>query len=389
MMQSDTGKNKKIKVLQIAGGLRKNANNIAVSGGVPSFLNSYCNMVDKDKYTFDFMSLRNQCFEPYREQFENNSWKLYCLNLQADGMKRALQIIIELSKFLKKNDYDAVHINMGSFFPVLCCAIASKKAHVNTVIAHSHSSGIYSRKKRFAANLFSPLLTYFADEYCACSKKAAENLFSKKIIREKKYKVINNAIDAEKFKYDASTRIQIRKELGIRDADIVIGHVGRLVEVKNHEFLINAFKYLKEKDSNFKLILIGEGELRDKLEEQVSKEKLNDSVLFLGQRKDVYRYYQAMDLFIFPSTVEGLGITVIEAQAAGLPCYISSNVPEEVNITDLYHVFDLKNGARKLADQILDEKLYLYERENMTEKIINAGYNLKESIKIFEELYQV
>jgi glycosyltransferase involved in cell wall biosynthesis len=382
-----TRQKNQIKILQIAGGFRSNVNGKAVSGGVPSFLNNYCSKVNFNSYTFDFMALRNQCFEPYRKQFEDNGWELYCLNLQSNGVKRAIQLISKLKEFLKENQYDVVHINMGSFFPVLCCAIAAKQAHVKRVIAHSHSSGIYSKRKRFIANIFTPFLTVYADEYCACSKLAAENLFSKRIIREEKYTIINNAIETSKFTYKQDVRDEVRHELGIKD-EIIIGHVGRFVEVKNHNFLIDVFNEIKKYIPDAKLLLVGDGELKAEIERKVYELGLEKSVIFAGQRSDSYRFYQAMDLFILPSTVEGLGIVAIEAQASGLHCYVSSNVPEEVQITELCHFFDLKKGPVELATTVCKNKEYLAKRQDMSEQIISAGYDLNENVRIFETLYK-
>lgn len=137
----------KIRVLQIAGGFRANVNGKPISGGVAAFLHNYCPKANLEKFAFDFMSLRNQCFEQYRKDLENIGGTLYCLNLQSNGIKRAVAMVVKLRKFLKQHHYDAVHINMGSFFPVLCCSIAAKLAGVKVVIAHSHSNGIYSKKK--------------------------------------------------------------------------------------------------------------------------------------------------------------------------------------------------------------------------------------------------
>lgn len=379
-------KNHIVKILHIAGGFRDNINGKPVSGGVPSFLNNYCLKVNSKLYTFDFMALRNQCFEPYREVFEKKGWKLHCLNIQTNGIKKIFQLIYRLRHFLKENEYDVVHINMGSFFPVLCCAIAAKQAKVPLVIAHSHSSGMYSKQKRFLANIFAPILSVFADKYCACSEMAAENLFSRRIIRNKKYILINNSIETNKFIYNETIRKEIRDELEIKD-EIIIGNVGRFVEVKNHNFLIDMFCELKNQIPNAKLLLVGEGELREKLYKKVCTLGLETSVIFAGQRNDTYRFYQAMDVFVFPSIMEGLGIVAIEAQAAGLPCYVSSNVPREVAITSLYHMFRLTDGTHALASSIIKDELYLHKRCDMSEQIINAGYDLAKSIEKFEELY--
>ena len=379
--------NGKKKILQIAGGFRDNVNGKPVSGGVPSFLYSYCMRANKEKYSFDFLAIKNQCFEPYREEFEDNGWKLYSFNLTSNGIKRALQTIIYLYKLIRQNNYDAIHINMGSFFPVLTCAIAAKLSGVKIIIAHSHSSGMYSKRKYIIKNILSPLLTIFATEYCACSKIAAENLFSKRIIREKKYRIINNAIDSSKFVYNADVIIDIRNKYNILDIYIVIGHVVRFVEVKNHTFLIEMFKEIHKSVPNTKLLLVGEGEMKEKIYNLAEQMHISNAVIFAGQQRNVCDYYQAMDIFVLPSIVEGLGIVAIEAQAAGLPCYVSDNVPNEVAISDMCEVFKLADGPDFLANRIVKRNLPI-ERKNMENLIKEAGYDLKSNIAIFENLYE-
>lgn len=379
-------KGKKIKVLQIAGGFRKSVNGKVVSGGVPSFLNNYYTKMDTSKIHFDFMAVRNQCFEPYRDEFEKLGAKLYALNIQTDGIKRFITTISKLSKFLKENHYDAVHINMGSFFPVLTCAIAAKKAKVNNIIAHSHSSGKYSKKKRIMANIFAPLLTFFADQYCACSVVAAENLFSKSIIKNKKYQVIRNAIDVEKFTYDKKTRENMRTDLGLTD-ELVVGHVGRFVEVKNHDFLIDFFGEFNKRVKNSKLLLLGDGELKSTIEDKVKRLGLVEQAIFMGQQKNIHNYYQVMDIFMMPSFLEGFPIVGMEAQSTGLPSYLSSSITKEAKVTDLCRFFNLKDGAENLAKKVSKDIKEFRERKDGSKQVAEQGYGLEENISIFESLY--
>lgn len=383
-MQSNA--NKKIKILQIAGGFRKNVNGKVVSGGVPSFLNNYYSKIDRNRFHFDFLAIRNQCFEPYREGFEKTGSKLYAFDIQSDGMKRFFLTIKKLSKFLKDSQYDAVHINMGSFFPVLTCAMAAKKAGVKNVIAHSHSSGIFSKRKKILIDLLSPMLTLFADKYCACSLEAAQNLFSKRIIKNNKYQIIRNAIDVDKFNFDRNIRDDMRSELGY-DKELVIGHVGRFVEVKNHDFLIDFFAEFNKKNPNSKLLLLGNGELKSKIKNKVDQVGLKDQVIFKGQQNQVHRYYQAMDLFVMPSLVEGFGIVAIEAQSTGLPCYLSSQIPNEVKITNLCKTFDLKESPEYLAKTVNNDVKNYGRRKDYSAEIIEAGFDLLSNVNIFESLY--
>ena len=376
-----------IKVLQIAGGFRANVNGQSVSGGVASFLRSYCTKIQDRTIHFDFMSLRNQCFEPYRKELEAIGGTLYCLDLQTNGFKRAYQLIKRLSVFLKKGSYNAVHINMGSFFPSLCCAIAARHVGIKTIIVHSHSSGIYSKRKRFIADLFKPILLHEANKYCACSLVAAQNLYPQRAIDEGKIIMIKNAVDTDKFRFNKDVRKARRQELNIAN-EIVFGHVGRFVEVKNHRFLIDVFEEIKKRNSNVKLILVGEGELREDIQKKVSDRKLSSDIIFLGHRNNVHEYLQAMDVFILPSTVEGFPISALEAQAAGLPCYISDNISQEVELCETCKHFSLANGSVQLADAILKDLEDIPSRIDTSEIIQKAGYDLKDNVNTFISLYK-
>lgn len=378
----------KIKVLEIAGGFRANVNGRPVSGGVASFLRTYCPAVKNinNDLQFDFLSLRNQCFEPYRDEFEAIEGTLYCLDLQSDGIKRSVQLIYRLSKFINIHSYDVIHINLGSFFPTLCCAIAGRIAGIESIIVHSHSSGIYTTKKRVFANLFKPLLMIVATKYCACSMVAAQNLFSQRAIDSEKITIIKNAIDTDKFRYNPEKRLEIRKSLGI-DRELVMGHVGRFVEVKNHSFLLAVLRSIYKKEPNVKLILLGDGELRKSIKEEAIKLGLEKQVLFLGHRADIENYLQAMDVFILPSIVEGFPISALEAQCAGLPCYISTNVSCEAKICENCKCFDLSMGASSLSETILKDISNYKERSDSSKTIQEAGYDLMDNLYNFANLF--
>lgn len=377
---------KKVKVLQLTGGFRKKIDGQPISGGVASFLKNYYTKMDLSRIHFDFMAIRNQSFELYRKEFEALGSRLYTLDIQTDGFHRFFTTIHRLSKFLKNNQYDAVHINIGSFFPVLTCAIAARIAGVKIIIAHSHSSGKNSRRKRILINIFAPMLSIFANRYCACSLVAAENLFSRGIIRKKKYHIIKNAIDIEKFTFDENLRNEMRANLGYSN-ELVIGHVGRFVEVKNHNFLIDFFAEFNKRIPNSRLLLLGDGELKSKIEEKVSVLGLSEYVKFMGQQKNIHRYYQAMDLFVMPSLLEGFPIVALEAQSTGLPCYVSSNITDEINVTNLCKFFSLEDGPESLAEMVSRDLKKFGERKDASQQIIDAGYSLEDNLSVFENLY--
>ena len=197
--------------------------------------------------------------------------------------------------------------------------------------------------------------------------------------------IIHNAIDLEKFKFNKTIRNEIRKKLNISPDEIVVGNVGRFTDQKNHEFLIDVFNELYNKNSKYKLLLIGTGKKEKFIKAKVKKLKLNKNVLFMGYKSNSNEYMQAMDLFVFPSKFEGLGIVLIEAQANGLICFTSKDrVPYDAKVSKLLNFIPLKNNKEEWAEEILKADI---KRKNVEKQIKEKGYNIKDEIKKIEKLY--
>lgn len=229
------------------------------------------------------------------------------------------------------------HLNALSVFPLR----SAKKAGVPVRIAHSHST---SGKGEVAKNVVKSILRTQSKRYpthlMACSRHAGEWLFGEKA----EFRVVPNAFEIKNFAFDLSERMRIRSELGIQDGSLVVGHIGRFMTQKNHSFLIEAFSHLLDIEPNALLILVGEGELKEQMEQAVCVDGIENRVLFLGQRSDVASLYQAFDVFAFPSLYEGLGMVLIEAQAAGLPCVASDCVPSEANVSGMIQYLPLNDS---------------------------------------------
>ncbi|NLD24409.1 MAG: glycosyltransferase family 1 protein, partial [Bacteroidales bacterium] len=283
--------------------------------------------------------------------------------------------------------YDVIHINTGSFFTLFLCSLVSKlRGKKAKVIAHSHSVLTYCGAGQLSTAIAKPLWKYVADYYFACSLPAGEYMFPQKIIKSNRFKIIRNAIDSDKFVYNKKVRQEYRDLLGVNE-ELLIGHVGRFVEAKNHKFLIRVFQRVYEKYPNAKLVLVGAGELEEEVRQQVRSLGLEHVVLFLGQRRDVHKIMQALDILLLPSLREGLGVVAIEAQAAGLPVLTSTAVPLEAKVTDLFFQLPLDAGADKWADIIL-EFWPKQVRGDTQQEIIKSGYDIKSSAKQLEEFYK-
>ena len=194
-------------------------------------------------------------------------------------------------------------------------------------------------------------------------------------------------IDLNNFLFDEKIRNEKRNEMGFLPTDMIIGHVGRFMKQKNHKFIIDIFYELYKRNNNYKLILIGQGPLQNEIEEKVKQLKIENNVLFLGQKKDVYKYYQAMDLFLFPSLYEGLGIAVIEAQTSGLPCVVSDEIPLKTKVSEKIKFISLKKSINVWCETI--NKMVKKEREININRIANAGFNIKTEVKKIEDVYNI
>ena len=290
-----------------------------IGGGVESVIMNYYKNIDKSKFQFDFVCDNDSTNIPY-DEIEKLGGRV----ILVPPYQKVFKYHKELKRIFKENKYKIVHshINTLSVFPLF----AAKCAGVKVRIAHSHST---TNKKEWKKNLLKialrPFSKVFATNYMCCSELAGRWLFGDKEYDKGNVYLLNNAIDLDKFKFDKKIRNKKRKELNVSDDMLVIGHIGRFVEQKNHRFLIDIFNEIYKKNNKSILLLAGQGPLVEGIKEKVDKLGLIDNVLFLGQRNDASELYQAFDVFLLPSLYEGLPVVGVEAQAAGNLCYLSND----------------------------------------------------------------
>lgn len=365
--------NKPIRVAEIVGKY--------VGGGVEAVVMNYYRNIDRNKIQFDFICDSDSTNIPYKEIESLGGRVILCPPYQ-----KIFSYIKELEKIFKDNDYKIVHshINTLSVFPLY----AAKRAGVPIRIAHSHSTSNKKEwKKNLLKNILKPFSKVFATHYFACTEHAGRWLFGNKTFDEGKVLVVNNGIDLDKYIYNEKIRKEKRKELGLKDSDLVIGHVGRFMKQKNHDFIIDIFNELYKQNNNYKLMLIGQGPLEEEIKSKVKKLNLDKSVLFLGQKTDANNYYQAMDLFLFPSLYEGLGMVAIEAQTSGLPCIVSTEVPQIAKVSNKIEFIDLLDSKEKWIKTI-DKAIKDTDRNVDIEKIREAGYDIKNEVMKLENKYK-
>lgn len=352
-----------------------------VGGGLEAFLMNYYRNIDKEQIQFDFIADNDSLNLIPKDEIEALGGKV----IEVPPYQHVFSYIKELKNIFKENNYLIVHSNINalSVFPLY----AAKKAGVPIRIAHSHST---TNKKEWKKNLLKcvlrPFAKVYANEYFCCSEHAGRWLFGDKLFESGKVHIINNAIDVNKFSYNEDVRNKIQKELNIENK-IVIGHIGRFVAQKNHEKVIDIFNDFHKNNKNSILLLIGDGPLKDDIKQKVIKLQLEDNVLFLGQKENINEYYQAMDLFLFPSLYEGFGMVMIEAECSNLPCVASTEVPKIVKINENVSFVNLFQDLDVWTSNITDVLMKTTRKDKSTE-ISKAGYSIQDETEKLLTLYK-
>lgn len=358
-----------------------------LKGGIQSLVIEIVRNINKEKVQIDFLLLDDGKEYELENTLKDLGCKIYKLNgIWVNTPIDFFKYIKALDKFFKEhNDYDVVHLHSSSKnYMVLKKA---KKYKIPVRIAHSHNIDFQTKNlvKKFIGNIFKISLKKYSTDYFACSKIAGEWLFEKKIVNSKKFHVIHNAIDYNKFKFNGEKRKKVRKELNIKDDENIIGHVGRFSEQKNHEFLIDIFNEIYKKNNNYKLLLIGTGDKEALIKEKIKNLNLEKRVIFLGFKEDVSDYYNVMDLFLLPSKFEGLPVTLVEAQANGLTIFTSKKVvTEEAKLCDNLYFIELSKNAEEWAEEILNKKL---SRNNSFQVFKDNKYFIEDTVAFLEHFY--
>ena len=362
---------KPIRVLQIIGDV--------VGGGVEQVILNYYRHIDRNEVQFDFI-LHNGALKSYVDNIESLGGKVYKITPYKSN---PIKTVLEMYKIMKGN-YQIVHSNMNalSVFPLFAAYLAG----VPVRILHNHSTDTKAEPLRtFVKHLLRPFARLFANEYWACSKLAGEWMYGKQAVADGKVTIINNAIDLKQFAFDEAKRNKLRKEFGLQDC-FVIGHVGRFMKQKNHDFLIDIFAEVVKKQDNAKLLLIGDGSLREQIENKVKTLGLDEKVIFTGVRSDVADLYNAMDVFVLPSFYEGLPVVGVEVQANGLPFLCSSNVTREILISDRIELLKLEDGMKTWAEKIL---AYVNKKRIIASKDISqSGFGILVEAEKLGERYK-
>lgn len=348
-------------------------------GGIESVIMNYYRYIDRNSIQFDFL-----CNCPkiaYEKEIIDLGGEIYKITPRK---KNYFAFKKELNEFMKQNGYkyEAIWVNVCSLANI-DYLIYAKKYRIPKRIIHCHNSSNDGGGIKLIVHTFNKhRIERYATDFWSCSEAASPWFFSKKIIKFSNYKIITNAIEVSKFKRSQKIRDEYRKRLELEDK-IVIGHVGRFHFQKNHHFLIDIFEELVKRSNDYRLILIGQGELQQEIKQMVLTRNLTDKVIFLGAVTDVQNFYQAMDCFVMPSVFEGLGIVALEAQAAQLPCVLADTIPFDVKVNDEVVFVPLESGVKEWADTI--ERMV--GRFDLSDKLSESKYNITKQTKDFERMF--
>lgn len=317
-------------------------------GGSQSFVMELYRKIDRTKVQFDFVVFPDESGGIEDEIIALGGKIFVCPRYSG---KNHFEFCKWWKSFLSDHpEYHIVHGHVRS-----CASIylsIAKRAGLVTV-AHSHSTsngrGISSVVK---AVLQLPI-RHIADHLFSCSDVAGVWLYGKKASQSYKYKMVPNCVDIDRFAYTKQDRQAVRDEFEISDDSLVIGHVGRFHEAKNHERLVNIFASVLKNNSKARLLLVGDGELRAATEQLCKELGIYEKTIFVGAQAEPARFYSAMDVFLFPSKWEGLPLSVVEAQSSGLPCFVSDAITKNVKLTDLVTYISLNSTDDEWVDKII------------------------------------
>lgn len=358
--------------------------------GVQNIFYNMVNAAAPDKYHFTWYCPGTEDQE-FADSFRRKGVSIVTggLNLFEITLADTIDVAkLDITRLCHECRFDIIHVATGVLRFQEAILRTAKKMGVKKRIAHCRSNIPYNQslRSRIMHKIRSAMVKRYATDYVACSGAAAKNMFGK----EKGCYIFKNTIDVKKYAYRKDIRVRYREELGIRTDAFVIGHTSVFNSVKNHEFLINVFQGIARADDRACLLLVGGGQLEKKVREQVKLAGLDDRVIITGYTNQVSNYLCAMDVFLFPSLYEGLGIAVLEAQASGLPCIVSDGVPLEAQISENFYRLPLSAGSEQWIKCVLSLPLAESDatRAEACRDVMGSGYDISCLSLYLDEIYE-
>lgn len=344
------------------------------TGGAETFLMKLRRALDKSDYQIDFIASDKGYYD---EEVVSSGGLVHYIPFRT---KQPIGAFTMIKKIVNHGNYKIV-LKLGSTPIAALDLLAAKKGGAKILGLRSCNSfadeGIVYK---IINTMCKPLLKSVVNLKIAPSDLAAIFTFGEQSYKNNEVHILHNAVDLDYFKFDKIKRDEMRKSLGISQNNTVYGHIGRFSNQKNHTYLIDIFKNIKDKDLNAKFVLVGTGELESQIKDKVDKYNLSNDVMFLGVRSDIPDILSAFDLFVFPSFYEGMPNTVVEAQATGLPCIISDTITRQSNITGLVEFLSIDVDPKVWAEKCVSHKKTRVDTTNILQ---NSGYNIDVIVKDF------
>lgn len=341
--------------------------------GITAFIMNYSEKLVSKFLQIDIVAPNIVKAKNIRDITSKNGILLYELPMRKEN---TLEYFLKLIRIIKQKRYNIVHIH-GNSCTMSIELTAAMLAGCKVRIAHSHNTTCQHQR---AHKLLRPLFEIMCTDRLACGQEAGKWLF-----RNKKFTVMKNGIDSQKYSFCGKIRTRIRGELGIQEKQILLGNVGEFSYQKNHKFIINLMKELeKNNPGHYHAVLIGDGEKRKEIKEEIQKYGMQNSITLTGVCDHVSDYLQAMDCFLLPSRFEGVPFVLIEAQASGLCCVVSDQVSYEADLTGNLRYLPIDQGEMVWVRQL---ETMNYERKN-EEKMYNSEYELNIAVRRLEKYYR-
>lgn len=372
--------NERKRVLQV---------NIDNNGGNGAFsLIRYLYSYLSETYVFDYYTMGNFLKDAVYDSIVKDGGVCYSANLRKNKLLGHIVLPFNFYSFLKSRNYEIVHIHSEVAYKQFLYVIAAHCAGVDKIIVHSHSSDIDGEHKKLKLVLhkfFRRCVNMMGTDFLACSMPAAEWMFDASIIASNRFHLVDNGIVAEKYRFDAPKRAFMRNKLDVDDF-IVLGHVGALKKVKNQMFLVELMSKLDV--NKYKLILVGDGEDRNKIEEAARRAGCSESIVMLGSRNDVDNVMQAFDVVVFPSIFEGVPMALIEAQAMGIPVLASNQINPLVKVNPNFRFIPIGSGNIEVWKKEIENIAGNHIEEQGYYSIAQSKFNIKKSADCLRNVYQ-
>ena len=352
------------------------------SGGKKNLVMEYYRNIDRSKIQFDFICDEDSNAIP-RDEIEKLGGQVFVVSPYQNILKNMIQMYY----LFNKNKYSIVHAynNTLNIFPMLIARLTGITVRISESISMAHAGD----KKTIIKNILKPFSIFFATHYMANGEACGKWQFGSKLYNNGKVSIFKTVINAEINSFNPTLRINTREEYGLKE-NIVIGHIGRLTAQKNPLFLIDIFNEILKRKSDAKLLLVGDGELKEQVLKRIEGLGISDSVLYLGRREDIVQFYNAMDCFLLPSLYEGLPVVGVEAECSGIPMFFSSNISKESSpCSDLGYFISLDKNADEWAEIILKETAkHINTRRSRAEEVKIAGFDsVTEAVKL-QKMYE-